>query len=673
MITDKKFTNALINESSPYLLQHAHNPVNWYAWNSVTLEKAVSENKLLLISIGYSACHWCHVMEHESFENEEVAALMNAHFINVKVDREERPDIDQVYMHAVQLMTGRGGWPLNCIALPDGRPIYGGTYFNKEQWINVLNQISDFYKNEPLKCDNYAQELTDGVHKTESIIKVSDDFDFNAEHLNSCYDIFKKQFDNYEGGPNRAPKFPMPCNYVFLLRHYFHTKDEHCLNQVLLTLRKMAYGGIYDQLGGGFARYSTDTKWKVPHFEKMLYDNAQLISLYSEAYQLTKEALFKEVVYETIAFVSRELTSPEGSFYSALDADSEGIEGKYYIWTKQQLLEILNEDAPLFFDYYNVNETGYWEHDYYILLRTASDEDFAQQHNLTLDELNLKIKAFKEKLLAIREQRIRPGLDDKQLTSWNALMLKALVAAYLVFNEPLFLNSALKNATFLESRIMQTDGGLLHNYKASKATINGFLEDYSFVIEAFLELYKATFDERWLFKSKQLLGYCIDNFYDEKLAMFYFTSKKDSKLFSRKMEIQDNVIPASNSCMAKNLFQLGHYFSNTEHINLSKQMLLNVKDDMLRFPSAYANWLQLLQHQVYSYFEVCFTGTDAVSLFKEFSNSYNPNTLPCVSKDKSNLPLMQNRHSQGSLIYVCNDGACLLPVHSTLEALALVK
>ena len=670
---DKKFTNALFNESSPYLLQHAHNPVNWFAWNNETLEKAVAENKLLLVSIGYSACHWCHVMEHESFENEEVAALMNANFINIKVDREERPDIDQLYMHAVQLMTGRGGWPLNCIALPDGRPIFGGTYFNKEQWKNVLNQIADFYKKEPVKCEEYAQELTAGVHKIENIIKISADFDFNKEHLNSCYDIFKKQFDNYEGGPNRAPKFPMPCNYIYLLRHYFHTKDEHCLNHVLLTLRKMAYGGIYDQLGGGFARYSTDISWKVPHFEKMLYDNAQLISLYSEAYQLTKEELFKEVVYETIAFVSHELTSPEGSFYSALDADSEGIEGKFYVWTKPQLLEILNADAPLFFDYYNVNETGYWEHDNYILLRTSSDEIFAKQHNLTLTELKLKINSFKEKLLLIRKQRIRPGLDDKQLTSWNALMLKALVDAYLVFNESVFIKMALENAAFIETKIIQVDGSLMHNYKAGRASINGFLEDYSFVIEAFVALYNATFDENWLFKSKQLLHYCTDNFYDEKLAMFYFTSIRDTKLFSRKMEIQDNVIPSSNSAMAKSLFILGHYFSDTGKINLAKQMLLNVKDDLMRFPAGYANWLQLLQYLVNNYYEVCFTGLDAYQQFKNFSSSYNPNVLTCVSVHRSQLPLMASRHSDKTLIYVCEDGSCLLPVYSATDALILIK
>jgi hypothetical protein len=673
MKTDKKFTNSLVNESSPYLLQHAHNPVNWHAWNSTTLEKAAAENKLLLISIGYSACHWCHVMEHESFENEEVADLMNAHFINVKVDREERPDIDQVYMHAVQLMTGRGGWPLNCIALPDGRPIYGGTYFNKDQWLNVLNQLSDFYKTQPLKCEEYAAELTNGVQKTESIINVTDDLDFNTEHLNSSYDIFKKQFDNYEGGPNRAPKFPMPCNYIFLLRHFFHTKDAHCLKHVLLTLRKLAYGGIYDQLGGGFARYSTDTKWKVPHFEKMLYDNAQLISLYSEAYHLTKEVLFKDVVYETIAFISRELTAPEGSFYSALDADSEGIEGKYYIWTKNELLEILNDDTTLFFDYYNVNETGYWEHDSYILLRSTSDDALAQQYNLSLAALKLKIKSLKDKLLQIREKRIRPGLDDKQLTSWNALMLKALVDAYLVFAEPSFLKMALENAAHIETKIIKSDGGLWHNYKAGKANINGFLEDYSFVIDAFLALYKATSDEGWLLKSKQLLSYCMNNFYDEKLSMFYFTSLKDDKLFSRKMEIQDNVIPSSNSAMAKNLFVIGHYFSDYEQINLSKQMLLNVKDDLLRFPSAYANWLQVLQYMVYNYYEVCFTGNDAANLFKEFSSSYNPNTLPCVSTGKSDLPLMQNRHTDKPLIYVCNDGSCLLPVTTTKAAFELIK
>ncbi|MEO8150962.1 MAG: thioredoxin domain-containing protein [Bacteroidia bacterium] len=674
MISDKKFTNALINESSPYLLQHAHNPVSWHAWNDETLAKAKHENKLLLISIGYSACHWCHVMEHESFEDEQVAKLMNENFINIKVDREERPDIDQLYMHAVQLMTGQGGWPLNCIALPDGRPVYGGTYFRKTQWMEVLVQVAEFYKRENEKCIEYAEELAAGVNKFDSIIKTESDKLFSKEELNSCFEKFEKQFDNIEGGPNKAPKFPIPVNYIFLLRHYFHTKNEACLSHVLLTLRKLAYGGIYDQAGGGFARYSTDKLWKVPHFEKMLYDNAQLISLYTEAFQLTKENLFKEIVYETIGFVKRELTSPDGSFYSALDADSEGVEGKFYVWTKPELTEILNHDAELFFDYYNLNEVGYWEHDNYILLRKESDEAFAARYGMDADDLKSKIKSLKEQVLNFRDQRIKPGLDNKQLTSWNALMLKALIDAYLVFDEQSFLETALKNADFIVSKISKPDGSLFHNYNNDKATINGFLEDYCFVIEAFISIHTATADEKWLRLSLQLMNYCIENFYDEKSGMFYFTSANDEKLFSRKMEVQDNVIPASNSSIAKSLFLLGKYFSDEKFITISKQMLLNVKEDLLRYPYAYANWAQLMQYFTYNFYEVCFTGNESQEKFQSLNKNYSPNKLICLSSHESELPLLQNRYIENrTLIYVCSEGACQLPVENIDDTLQLLN
>jgi len=398
-----KHTNSLIHETSPYLLQHAHNPVKWMPWGDEALEKAKKENKLILISVGYSACHWCHVMEHESFEDETVAKIMNDYFVCIKVDREERPDIDQVYMMAVQLMTGQGGWPLNCFALPDGRPIYGGTYFPKKNWINILLNLVDLQKEQPDKMEDYANQLTQGLKLAELIKVNTNETDFKKELIINCYNNWKERFDNVDGGPNKAPKFPLPNNYQFFLRLSTDPSPTlpegervDLLEHINLTLTKMAYGGIYDQIGGGFARYSVDHYWKVPHFEKMLYDNAQLVSLYCEAYAVTKNSLYKNVVYETLEFIERELTAPNGGFYSALDADSEGIEGKYYVWTKEELQNILKDDFNLFADYYNINKLGLWEHDNYILLRNVDDHIIAEEHNISIEELQNKITSFKK-------------------------------------------------------------------------------------------------------------------------------------------------------------------------------------------------------------------------------------------------------------------------------------
>src|SRR6218665_2712871 len=538
--TDHKYTNSLEKETSPYLLQHAHNPVNWFAWGDEALEKAKREDKIILVSVGYSACHWCHVMEHESFEDETVAQLMNDYFVCIKVDREERPDIDQVYMMAVQLMTGHGGWPLNCFALPDGRPIYGGTYFPKQQWMNVLLNLADLYKNEKQKALDYAAQLTEGVRLAELVKTSEEQHAFSETTLSESYRNWKLRFDDVEGGPNKAPKFPLPNNYQFLLQ--YGRNNPGLLQHVNLTLKKMAYGGIYDQLGGGFARYSVDHYWKVPHFEKMLYDNGQLVTLYSEAFTKTKDPLYKQVVYETLAFVARELTSPEGGFYSALDADSEGEEGKFYVWTRQELQSILNEDYAVFADYYNVDGRGLWEHEHNILLRHDDDETIAQRHKISMDELHTLIANSKKQLLAEREKRVRPGLDDKILTSWNALMLKGYVDAYNAFDEQLFLDAAVKNAEFILGKMHMNNGALNRTYKNGESKINGFLEDYSFVIEGLIALYQATFSEKYLLKAQELMEYCMMHFRDEKSGMFFFTSDTDQALITRKMELSDNVI-----------------------------------------------------------------------------------------------------------------------------------
>ncbi|MCG3166079.1 MAG: hypothetical protein POELPBGB_01855 [Bacteroidia bacterium] len=660
-----KHTNSLANESSPYLLQHAHNPVNWFPWGEEALQKAKNENKPLIISIGYSACHWCHVMERESFENTEVAALMNANFVCIKVDREERPDVDAIYMNAVQLMNGQGGWPLNCFALPNGKPFYGGTYFPKHAWMQVLQNVDTIYKTQPGKVLEYAERLSEGIRSSELMEKNKDAVAFELSHLDLLVENWKKHFDNAEGGPDRAPKFPLPNNYLFLLRYAHLKKDETLLQHVNLTLEKMACGGIYDQVGGGFARYSTDKLWKVPHFEKMLYDNAQLVSLYSEAYQLTKNPLYKEVVFETLEFVERELTSPEHSFYSALDADSEGEEGKFYVWKKEDLQELLKEDFEFAAAFFCVSEKGFWEHGNYILMRTITQSD---------DEKKKRIKAT---LLASRNKRTRPGLDDKQLTSWNALMLKGYVDAYRIFREEKFLNAAVENANFILQKQKKSDGGLWHTYKNGKCGINGFLEDYCFTMEALLALYEVTFDLRWLNETKQFADYCFTHFYSERNGMFFFTSDKDERIVARKSEVNDNVIPASNSSLAKSLFQLGKLFDDDHYLNTAQQMLHNVKPAMAAYGSAYSNWAMLELNFVFPFYEVVICGKNAQKKSAELEQHFIPNKLLCGATEKKtekNLPLTQGKFTEDkTLIYVCVNKTCRMPHETVSDAMEEMK
>ncbi|MFT6210085.1 MAG: hypothetical protein ACJATE_000688 [Bacteroidia bacterium] len=673
-MTDHKHTNALINETSPYLLQHAHNPVNWMAWNDESLAKAKAEQKPILVSIGYSACHWCHVMEHESFEDSTVAAYMNEHFICIKVDREERPDVDQVYMNAVQLMTGRGGWPLNCFALPDGRPLYGGTYFPKEQWMDVMAKVSGIWQNDREKALEYATNLTKGVSESELIQRNTAEAKFTKEALSSFVETWKTQVDNKEGGPNRAPKFPLPNNYEFLLRYATLEQDEFMLKHVDLTLEKMAFGGIYDQAGGGFARYSTDELWKAPHFEKMLYDNGQLVSLYSEAYQATKNPLYKEIVDQTLEFIERELTSKEGAFYSALDADSEGEEGKFYVWKKDELQTLLGDDFDWVKDYYNINAKGLWEHGNYILLRKDGDEEFAKKQGWEVSELKKKVKGVNALLLQERSTRIRPGLDDKQLTSWNALMLKGYADAYRVFGTKEYLNAALKNAEFILKTQKQKDGALWHNHKEGRSTINGFLEDYCFTIEAFISLYQATFDRKWLDEADALAAYSIEHFHDSESGMFFFNSNSDPKLIARKMELTDNVIPSSNSSIAKGLFYLGHYLDKKEYLDISEQMLNNVAANVGQGPGWYSNWLELMLHHTNSFYEVAIVGKDAEDKRSEMEQHYHPNKILIGGEKEDGLPLLENKLVKGDTrIYVCVDKACQLPVSEVNEALKQLR
>ena len=668
-----KYTNKLIDESSPYLLQHAHNPVDWRPWGDEALTKAKAEDKLLIISVGYAACHWCHVMEHESFEDSTVAKLMNENFVSIKVDREERPDVDQIYMDACHLVNQRGGWPLNAIALPDGRPIYAGTYYPKEKWMEILNYFINLKETKYAELEENARRLTEGIQQVGQVGLDPIPKEHTIEDLGKVFQPWAGRLDFTRGGRKGAPKFPMPNNYLYLLRYYHATQDTKALEATYATLDNMAFGGIYDHLGGGFARYSTDGQWKVPHFEKMTYDNGQLVSLYSLAYQQSKNPLYKEIVYETLEYTNREMTSPENGFYSSLDADSEGVEGKFYVWDEADIDALLGEDAKLFKEYYTVTKAAQWEH-HNILYRTQEKEKIAKNYGLSIEDLDKKIQAGKAILLKERDKRIRPGLDDKILTSWNALMLKGYVDAYRVFGEEDFLNAALKNANFIVKNALQSDNRLNRNFKNGKSSINGFLDDYALTIDAFVALYQATFDEKWLRKAEGLTEYAIQHFFDAESGMFFYTSDTDNPLIARKMEVADNVIPSSNSSMALNLFYLGTYLYKKEYIEKSDQMLNNVKDDVLKNGPFYSNWAILLYYRTTEPYEVAIVGKDWKEKRKEMDAQFLPNVFLLGGSKEGSLELLQNKNIEGqTTIYVCQNKSCKLPVTETVKALNLLK
>jgi uncharacterized protein YyaL (SSP411 family) len=670
MATQKK-SNRLSTETSPYLLQHQYNPVDWYPWGDEAFAKAKAENKLVLVSIGYSACHWCHVMEHESFEDDSVAKVMNDHFVCIKVDREERPDVDQVYMNAVQLMTGRGGWPLNCFTMPDGRPVFGGTYYQKSQWLDILDNLTKTWEEEPAKVNDYAEKLSSGVQQSDLVEVNQGPVEFSRSTLDDAVASWRDKLDFKEGGPNRAPKFPLPNNYQFLLKYAHLTDDQQLKDQVYLTLDKMAYGGIYDQIGGGFSRYSTDALWKAPHFEKMLYDNGQLVTLYAEAYQATKKELYKEVVTETLDWVAREMTAKNGAFYSALDADSEGEEGKFYVWSEDELKEHTGDLFPFVKAYYNVNAKGRWEHGNYILLRDDEKRDVAKKLGISTLELDENVVEVKRRLMSIRDTRIRPGLDDKVLTSWNGLMCKGYVDAYLTFGNRKYLSVALKNAEFIWKEQLREDGGLNHSYKDGRSTINGYLEDYCFTAEAFIALYQATLDEKWLERAKTLADYVRLHFSDELTGMFFFTSDIDPPLIARKTEVDDNVIPASNSSMARVFHTLGTLYDDAEMLEIARRMLNNMKERIPEYGSGYSNWGILMLQEVFPYYEIAVTGENAKGYAAKFRESYVPNMLFLGDETgKSELPLLEYKYVDGELmIYVCVNKSCQLPTSNLTEAL----
>lgn len=673
---DGKKANHLIHESSPYLLQHAYNPVDWYPWGEEALEKAKKENKLILVSIGYAACHWCHVMEHESFEDSVVAAQMNQHFVNIKVDREERPDIDDIYMTACQMSNGRGcGWPLNCFALPNGQPVWAGTYFPKDQWQEILDYFQKLYKEDPAKLEENAAKLTQGIKSIDDIQPVEEEIQATESFLQKITGELSSNMDLIEGGRSGAPKFPMPNGLMFLLKAQEGLNDPMAKKAALVSLDKMAQGGIYDHLGGGFARYSVDDKWLVPHFEKMLYDNGQLLSAYADAYKITSSPLYAEVIDETIEFLSRELMSEEYGFYSSLDADSEGEEGKFYVWSEEEIDSIIQDPKALewFKDYYNISKRGNWEHGKNILHVKGP---LTSIKNYQKDLTEKAIENAKLQLFEARASRVRPGLDDKVLCSWNALALKGLVDSYEATSQQSYLDLAVKNAQFLQKTFVQDDHRLQRNYKDGKTAINGFLDDYALLADAYIALYQVTFDEKWLDEAKDLMEYAHDHFYDEKSGFYFYTSDMDPELVARKKELADNVIPGSNSVTARVLYKLGIFYDNQQQQEQALQMLAGIKEHGLNSgqPGYYSNWATLYYEVLFRPYEIAIVGDNALNLAHEFQTGFHPDALFLGGKDEGSLSLLENKLQEGrTMIYVCQNRVCKFPVDNVEDAVQLMK
>ena len=664
-------TNKLGKENSLYLRQHAHNPVNWQPWGDEALHEAVSENKLIIISVGYAACHWCHVMEKESFTDNEVARIMNEHFINIKVDREERPDVDAFYMDACHLSGGGNcGWPLNAFALPDGRPFWAGTYFPKNSWINVLRQFIHYSKNEKGRLVESAEAILNGIRQTETLYSATSAIALDKVQIQNVTTKLIGLMDPVEGGRLGQPKFPLPNKLDYLLQFGRIYDDEESSSIAHLSLKKMALGGIYDQLGGGFSRYSVDNKWFVPHFEKMLYDNGQLISSYSIAYLSVKEDLYKDAIKESIEFLKREMLSPENGFYTALDADSEGIEGKFYTWTNEEIKTILQQsiEFELFSSTYNTTEQGNWEEGKNILYRSTHDSYLSQEKKSALD-------AAKKKLYDEREKRIRPQTDTKILTSWNALVLVGLLDAYKALKNESYLDLAIKNIDFLTEKMMESNFKLFRSYNEGSRKINGFLDDYAHLIQALISIFQITSKNNYLELAKGLTKYTLEFFFDEKITKFYYSSKEDKQLLLRKSEITDNVIPSSSSVMAKNLFLLGQILTNNDYLaivrKLSDQVMTQASTS--NDPGFYSNWLSLFLMQIEGVHQVVITGPQAFQYRDRLLGYYLPNSIILASESESPLELFSNRFVEGkTLIWICRDNVCKLPVEHVEEALKIL-
>jgi len=678
--------NRLAKETSPYLLQHAHNPVDWYPWGEQALERAQKENKPILVSIGYAACHWCHVMEKESFEDGDTASLMNENFVNIKIDREERPDLDHIYMDAVQTMTGSGGWPLNVFLTPTAKPFYGGTYFpprrafNRPSWREVLTAVSNAFREKRNEIELQAESLTAHLSESKTFGQQQPGEPFTREKSDQAFQNLLKTADKEWGGFGSAPKFPQTFSIQFLLRYHYVTGNEEALTQACLSIDKMIEGGIYDQVGGGFARYSTDTEWLVPHFEKMLYDNALLVSVLAEAYQLTKNPRYREVIEETIAFIQRELTDPGGGFYSALDADSEGEEGKFYVWKFEEVKNLLN-NGEIFCEFFDITETGNWsegttsENGKSILRTKKPLELFAKEKNITPDELRSIIKEAKSILLAERNNRVRPALDDKIILSWNALMNTACSKAFAATGKDEYLKLAVANMQFLLEKFATSNHSYFHHtWKHDEAKYFAFLDDYAFIIQALLHLQEITADAEWLIRAKEIAENVIENFSEDETGFFFFTDVRQTDIIFRKKEIYDGATPSGNATMAYNIYQLSILFNIPEYRARAENMIRSLTNTIIRSPTSFGVWINFLLETTFGTMEIAVVGDKPALKAKEVLAQYFPHKVLMASENGiGNLPLLAGKKAANPpLIYLCKDYSCLKPVSGVNELIRLI-
>jgi uncharacterized protein YyaL (SSP411 family) len=674
------FTNRLAEETSPYLLQHAHNPVDWYPWCQEAFDRAKAEDKPVLVSIGYAACHWCHVMERESFENEATAAIMNDHFINIKIDREERPDLDHIYMDALQTISGSGGWPLNIFLTPAAKPFYGGTYFppvrafNRPSWQETLLGVQQAWKERKHELLAQAENLTAHLQQSNSFgVNLPKQAQLiSLASLNQIASTILQQADTTWGGFGKAPKFPQSFTILFLLRHYHFTKDDASLQQALLSLDKMMQGGLFDQLGGGFARYSTDAEWLAPHFEKMLYDNALLVVAYAEAFQLTKNENYRAIVQETMEFVCRELLSEQGGFYSALDADSEGVEGKFYTWSVAEIQEILGNDAALFNAYYGVQEEGNWEHTNILWVQRPLDA-FCAQQGLQEETFRAWLADCKKKLMKVRDKRIRPLLDDKIILGWNALMNKACTRAYAMTGYENYLELAISNMDFLLSHFRDSDGNWFHVFKR-QARHPAFLEDLAYLGNALIGLHEVTGNAKWLHEAEILTNHIVGAFSDSETPFFFYTKEGQGDVIIRKKEVYDGAVPSSNALMAILLHHLSLLLDRPDWGLKSRQMTEALGNAILRYPTSFGNWACLLQE--------FFVGTNEISVVGKDHNQFKNNILreyiPCRVLQTSatadpHFPLLRGKDpGKETALWLCKNYACQPAVYTVVDLMSLI-
>ncbi|MEP6675343.1 MAG: thioredoxin domain-containing protein [Ferruginibacter sp.] len=684
---EPKHSNQLIHESSPYLLQHSHNPVNWYPWGKEALEKAKEEGKVILVSIGYSACHWCHVMERESFEDETTAAIMNKHFINIKIDREERPDIDHIYMDAVQAMTGSGGWPLNVFLTPDTKPFYGGTYFppvkafNRSSWKEVLYGIAESWKERKTEIEAQAENLLNHLQQSNSFGREKQNIFpepaqmlFDTAQCHTMFENIMKTADTGWGGFGKAPKFPQTFTIQYLLQYHHFTGNQTALQQALLSLDKMIAGGIYDQAGGGFSRYSTDTEWLAPHFEKMLYDNALLLSVLCDAYSVTQKKEYEKTIRQTFAFLERELKHKEGGFNAALDADSEGEEGKFYVWQKSEIEKILKEDGEIFCKYFDVHEEGNWE-EKNILRKLVPADDFCRKNNLNVIDFENKMDDCLQQLLLNRNKRIRPGTDDKILLGWNALLVTAFCKAGAVLNDEGYKNSARETFAFLLKRFRSEEYGFYHTYKNGTAKYPAFLDDHAYMIQCCIHLQQISSDQQYLEYARKWMQYLLENFADSESPFLFYTGKNQDDVVIRKKEIHDGATPSGNSITAENLIYLGIIFNEIKWVEKGQKVMAEISTAIVRYPGSFAVWAVNILKQVVHWNEVAIIGKG----FENYRNSLLRNFIPnlilqCSNAENPSYPLLAEKKQQTHVqLYLCKNYSCLSPVDNTESLVEIIR